>query len=171
MTVTASDDGYNATTADGEKGLLNVTGGTVHVNSYGDGLDSNGSATMSGGYVTVSGPTNNGNGSLDYDVSFTVTGGTLIACGSSGMAQSVTAKDGAAVIAANVGNISEGTPIGVIDSDGEVIDVFTPEKTYATFVFDTDLLTSGETYTVATGGTYNGSSWTGYTELGAVTAN
>lgn len=168
--LTASDDGFNATTADGEKGLLNITGGTVHVNSYGDGLDSNGSAAISGGYVTVSGPTDNGNAALDYDVSFMVTGGTLIACGSSGMAQSVTASGNAGVIAASVGNIAADTTIGVIDSDGNVLDFFTPEKTYSTFVYASDSISSGQTYTVATGGTVSDNVWTGYTALGTVTA-
>ena len=42
---------------------------------------------MVGGTVLVNGPTNNGNGSLDYDETFDISGGTLVAAGSAGMAQ------------------------------------------------------------------------------------
>ena len=40
---------------------------------------------MAGGTVCVCGPTNGGNGALDYNGTATVTGGTLIACGAVGM--------------------------------------------------------------------------------------
>ena len=50
-----------------------------------DGLDSNGSIKMSGGVVHVDGPTNNGNGALDYDNNFNVTGGSLIIYGAAGI--------------------------------------------------------------------------------------
>lgn len=70
-------------------GYLKINGGYIYVNSSGDGLDSNGSIYMSDGEVYVDGPTNNGNGALDYNGVFELTGGTLIAVGSSGMAQSV----------------------------------------------------------------------------------
>lgn len=52
----------------------------------GDGLDTNGTMKMSGGTVIVNGPVSSGNGALDYDNGFPVTGGTLIAACSSGIA-------------------------------------------------------------------------------------
>ena len=42
---------------------------------------------MSGGTVLIHGPTANFNGAVDYDGSFKITGGMLVAVGSSGMAQ------------------------------------------------------------------------------------
>ena len=42
----------------------------------GDGLDSNGSITMSGGTVLVDGPTSSGDGALDCDYTANITGGT-----------------------------------------------------------------------------------------------
>ena len=57
------------------------------VNASGDGIDSNGSLSVSGGVVLVSGSTNSGNGAFDYDSSAKVTGGVVVALGSSGMAQ------------------------------------------------------------------------------------
>ena len=47
---------------------------------------------MSGGVVHVDGPTNNGNGALDYNGTFDITGGELIAVGSSGMMQNVSSS-------------------------------------------------------------------------------
>jgi hypothetical protein len=66
---------------------LKINGGYVTVNSGGDGIDVNGPVTMTGGVAIVNGPTDNGNGALDYTGSFKVSGGTLIAFGSVGMAE------------------------------------------------------------------------------------
>jgi hypothetical protein len=43
---------------------------------------------MSGGQVIVNGPTNDGNGAVDYLGTFKISGGFILAAGSSGMAQS-----------------------------------------------------------------------------------
>ena len=41
---------------------------------------------MTDGLVIIEGPVNDGNSALDYNGTFTVSGGTLLALGSSGMA-------------------------------------------------------------------------------------
>ena len=46
---------------------VDITGGSLTINSQGDGLDSNGNATITGGTVVVNGPTNDGNGALDVN--------------------------------------------------------------------------------------------------------
>ena len=65
---------------------VDITGGILTINSQGDGLDSNGNATISGGTVVVNGPSNDGNGALDVNGELAVTGGTVAAAGSAGMA-------------------------------------------------------------------------------------
>jgi hypothetical protein len=70
-------------------GALTINGGNIYINAYGDGIDSNGSIYMTGGYVEISGPENAGNGTLDYIGECDISGGTLIMTGSSGMIQSV----------------------------------------------------------------------------------
>lgn len=60
---------------------------TLYVAS-GDGLDSNGNAVMTGGTALVSGPTNGGNGALDYNGTFNISGGILVAVGATGMVHS-----------------------------------------------------------------------------------
>lgn len=65
--------------ADAEAAGLGAAGG--------DGIDSNGDLNVSGGEIYVSGPTSDGDSTLDYDGAATVTGGTIVAAGYSGMAQ------------------------------------------------------------------------------------
>ena len=74
---------------------LTINGGYLYVNAGGDGLDSNGSIERTGGTVIVNGPTNDGNGPLDYLGTFNISGGLLVAVGSSGMAQAPSATRGA----------------------------------------------------------------------------
>ncbi len=102
--VLASDDGMNAAGGNDSSGFegpgpggdqfastegayIHISGGILHVNSSGDGIDSNGEITVSGGETYVSGPTNDGNGTLDYSGTAQITGGIFAASGSSGMAQ------------------------------------------------------------------------------------
>ena len=65
---------------------LDIHGGTIIVNAGGDGIDANGTIEMTDGVIIVNGPTENMNGALDF-VSFNISGGFLVAAGSSGMAQ------------------------------------------------------------------------------------
>ncbi len=67
---------------------LYINGGNVTIYADGDGLDSNGNMYVNGGYTIIYGPSDNGNGALDYgdfNASFVYTRGTLIAVGTSGM--------------------------------------------------------------------------------------
>ena len=119
MTVLASDDGLNAaggndsSGAEGFRGggdqfastdgaYINIAGGTLRVNASGDGIDSNGDVTVSGGETYVSGPVNDGNGTLDYSGTAQVKGGIFAASGSSGMAQSFDSSSTQGVIMVNV---------------------------------------------------------------------
>lgn len=91
--VNSSDDGINISYDDDTTMItsdfyINIAGATyLVVNASGDGLDSNGAIKMMSGTVIVFGPTSSGNGALDYDSTFTLSGGTLVIVGSSGMAQ------------------------------------------------------------------------------------
>ncbi len=91
--ITASDDGINAA-ADGTASSLTVNGGVWYVDAGGDGLDAggdsnsdNGTITFNGGTVTVYGAANNGNAAFDAGRGITWNGGTVLAVGMSGMAE------------------------------------------------------------------------------------
>ena len=65
------------------------------MNANGDGIDSNNQITMTGGIILAQGPANGGNGVIDYDRSFSISGGLLLCTGANGMNQKPTAQSGA----------------------------------------------------------------------------
>lgn len=167
--VRASDDGINAaggndnSNAGGFGGgdpfevdadaMITVSGGTIYLNADGDGFDSNGSAVMSGGTLYVDGPTNAGNGALDFGSGFTVTGGTLVAVGSSGMAERPADSSTQTTIQVETGSQSGGAELVVKDSSGNTVLTYTPAKAYSNVIVSSPDLKQGETYTVYCGGT------------------
>lgn len=145
---------------------VNISGGNIVLNASGDGLDSNGDVTINGGFTVVYGPTNSGNGALDYAGSCTVNKGTLLAVGSSGMAQ--TASDGEAPSINFTCGINSNTLLTVTDSKGTEIISFISPKQYSCVVFSSDLLTKGETYKIYSGGSHSGEAVDGiYSASGA----
>lgn len=165
--VVASDDGFNA--GGGNNGSspnnfsasgnysLNINGGYVVVDSIGDSLDANGSIYMTDGTVIVSGPTGDGNGALDYDVAFEMSGGFLVSAGSSGMAQapSDTSTQYSIIMNYSQGQ-SAGTLVHLEDSEGNTIATFAPSKDYQSVVITSPEIKNGGTYTLYSGGTSTG---------------
>ena len=129
-----------------------ISGGNVNINSYGDGIDANGSLYITGGNTTVSGPENNGNGAIDYDINGVVTGGTLIASGSSGMAMNFNATTQGSILVTFSSSHSAGEEIVVKDSDSNVIVSYTPLSKYVSVTVTSPDIKEGETYTISAGG-------------------
>lgn len=171
--VTAKDDGFNA--AGGSDGsatggrpgensfksdsayFIRITGGYISINSGGDGIDSNGALYFNGGTVTVSGPTSNNNGPMDYNGVCEVTGGTLAIAGSSGMAQSPGTSSSQNSITVTYRTAqAAGTLAALVDESGQTVLAFAPDKTYQSIVFSSPLLEKGKTYTLVSGGTCSG---------------
>ena len=142
--------GPDSFSADSEA-KITITGGEIHVNASGDGLDSNGDIEISGGTVYVYGPTSNGNGSLDYENNAVITGGTVIMAGSSGMAMNFGSESTQGSILASTGNASAGTAVKLTDSSGNVIAEFTPTVSFQTVVISAPDITSDGTYTLTVG--------------------
>ena len=154
-----------ATEAETEEGNLLIEGGYVYVNAAGDGLDSNNTAKMTGGTVSVYGPTNSGNGALDYDKTFEIEGGTLIAAGSSGMAQGISDSSSQNAIMMTFTDFQQaGTTVYVENSDGEQVFAIAPEKEFQTILISTPELKMNETYTLSAGGTLTGEATDGLYE-------
>ncbi len=195
--ITASDDGANATSGEGggfgggfgggrpgmpggssgapefseDQPCLTFAGGYSVFNAAGDGIDSNGWIKMTGGTVLVYGPTDNGNGPIDHGdggYTMTVSGGTLLAVGSSGMAESPE-NEGQAVLAAywNRTGLSAGDIVGIADADGNLLAAFVLPKAIASVVFSSPELTAESTYTIVSGGTFAGEAVDGVIDLGA----
>ena len=123
----------------------------ISVNAQGDGIDSNGTLTVSGGEIYVSGPTNSANGALDFDGTGTVTGGIVVAVGASGMAQNFGFSSAQGSILLNVGNQSAGATVTLKDSNGEVLVSYQAEKGYSSVVISCPDIKQGEQYTVTAG--------------------
>ena len=172
--ITTGDDGVHAdetvTTTDGtlnipkcyegiEGQTIDISGGTIDIVSGddglnaagGDGIDSNGDLTVSGGEIYVSGPTSDSDSALDYDGAATVTGGTVVAAGYSGMAQNFGANSTQGSILLTCQSASTET-IRVTDASGNVLAELTPAKAYTCVIVSTPALTQGITCTVTMGG-------------------
>lgn len=177
ITLTSSDDGINAAGGnDGGMGggfghdkfssggdaKVTISGGEITMTVNGDGLDANGSVEVSGGTVYIYGPTGNGNGSLDYDQSGLITGGTVIAAGSSGMAMNFGQDSTQGSMLVSAGNASAGTEVKLTDSSGNVIAQFTPAVSFQSVLISTPDITSDGTYTLSVGDSTQEITMSGY---------
>ena len=131
---------------------INITGGIVTVNANGDGIDSNGTATLSGGTLVVNGPFTGGNASLDTNGDLLLNG-TTVAAGNSGdmfEAPSTNSTSGYVKIS-NVSNLSAGTTVQVADSSGNVVANYkVTNSSTALILVSSSKITKGESYTVYT---------------------
>ena len=131
---------------------INITGGTVTVNTNGDGIDSNGTATLSGGTLIVNGPFTGGNASLDTNGDLLLNGATVTAGNSGDMfeAPSTNSTSGYVKIS-NVSNLSAGTTVQVTDSSGNVVANYkVTNSSTALILVSSSKITKGESYTVYT---------------------
>ena len=181
MNITARDDGLNSAggsdTADenrmgqnpfaaNDNNFIRIAGGELSIDASGDGIDSNGGLYFEGGTVLVEGPTNDGNGALDYAGACTISGGTLIAAGSAGMAQAPGSGSTQPVLMVTY---TENQAAGIairLTSGSEEIAAFTPEKDYCSVVISAPGMTDGGTYALYAGDT----ELTSLTLSGAVTS-
>jgi hypothetical protein len=171
--VKSSDDGINVaggvdgSSVNGRAGQnqfaanmnnqLFVNGGYLSIDAGGDGIDCNGPIYMTGGAIICNGPTDNGNGALDYDGEFKVTGGYVIAVGSSGMAEVASDTSSVNSIMVNFDSVQQsGTLVHVESQDGEGILTVAPLKQFQSVVLTSSAIKQGETYKVYLGGTSTG---------------
>ena len=96
ISIVSSDDCLNAANAQlqGYAFSMNIYGGSITAySSSGDGFDSNGSMSISGGTVSVWTANSADNQPLDADGEISITGGTVLAAGgSSGMGMNLNAE-------------------------------------------------------------------------------
>lgn len=83
--VAASDDGVNAASSTlgerSDKYAINIAGGDLYIDAGSDGLDSNNDINITGGKVEVYGADAMMDAAIDYDGTFTLSGGTLFGAG------------------------------------------------------------------------------------------
>ncbi len=173
--VISSDDGFNAAggssgsgdnhdgfgggsgmggvnmDADSDAYIL-ITGGTININAGGDGLDSNGCIGITGGSVYVLGPSDNGNGAMDYGICAAITGGEIIAVGGSGMSQGFGDESTQCSALVNFDEwVDAGETITLTDSDGKEVLSYKVDKKFNSVVISTSDMKQGDTYTLTVG--------------------
>lgn len=170
--ITSSDDGINAAGGTKEMGFggmgndstedtstdemwMEINGGYIHVLAGGDGIDSNGDITVNGGEVYIDGPSDNGNSAIDYGdrSACYINGGTVVAIGSSGMAEDISDDSDQQVMLVKLDSQKEAGEVTLTDSDGNEIITYTALKSYDCIIISTKDLEAGQTYTLTTSGT------------------
>lgn len=177
ISLNSSDDGFSIASGGGGgwggrggnsgNNFLYINGGYIHINSFGDGIDANGSVEMTDGTLLVSGPTMSMNGALDYDGSFIISGGLIVAAGSSGMAMIPSASSTQNSVLVYLSSTQDaGTTFNLQSANGKNIISYIPPKYYQSVAISSPDLVNGETYDVYVGGNASGQSKDGLYEDG-----
>ncbi len=159
--VYAYDDAINASSA------INISGGKVFAYAINnDGIDSNGSLTISGGLVIASG-TSSPECGIDVDNSnaFKINGGTVIAIGGGSLQSKPSSSSAQYSVEYSGIALSKGSKVAVLDSSNAPVLTFQLPKTLSgSFFFSAPALKNGGSYTISTGGSLTGSSenWNGW---------
>ncbi len=165
ISIVASDDGINAAGGNNSTstvrrpgqgsfsasiGSIQISGGTIYIKMSGDGLDANGTLSITGGSITVSGANSGDTSILDFDSTGTISGGTFIGTGASGMAQNFSSSSAQGAIMVYV-NGSAGTTINLTDASGNVLVSHTADQTFSCVIISCPGIAKGETYTLTVG--------------------
>lgn len=139
---------FNNKTADFTENNLSIeiNGGHIFINAEGDGIDSNGIINFNEGVVIINGPVSNRDGALDSERGIFYNGGTVIAAGSSGMAEAPNndSSKGYSIIY-NGETIAAETLVSLTDENDNVIIAFKPEKNISSVVFSSPNLKNNQT--------------------------
>lgn len=129
---------------------VTINGGKLTIQAGGDGIDSNGDLTVTGGETYVFGPTSDGDGSLDFAGTGAITGGVVMCAGSSGMAQNFgDAFTQGSMLASASGQV--GDAIQLADEDGNVLASCEARTSYSCVLVSAPSVESGKTYTLSCG--------------------
>lgn len=150
-----------------ESKIITITGGTIFVQAEGDGIDSNGNVNMSGGLLLVDGPVGGGNGALDYDGTWNQTGGTLLAIGTSDMAELPSDSSSQASLGIYLDQTQ--TEAITISIENETLFSYQPKKSYSHIAVSSPSFSDGTQVTVTLGGEITGETKDGYTEKASLT--
>lgn len=165
LDITSTDDGLNATvgsssattattTAGGPMGDVDdgsnlvIYGGIVTINAEGDGIDSNGALTISGGKVTVFGTSRGGNGAFDSNGTFTLSGGEVLALSAGQMEQGPSVVSQALVEASVSGATGESV---TVSAGGQTLAQVQAVKGFGYVLYSSPELSEGTAVSVAAG--------------------
>ena len=162
----AGGNGAGNTMGD-ENCLIQINGGYLYVDASGDGIDSNGNVEVTGGVLLVNGTASGGDSAFDYDLNATVSGGTVLAIGSTEMAQNFTSGTQSFAMTEDASGIA-GQTVAVTDSSGNVVASLTAARTFGMVLVSTPAFTEGGEYNLIIGGEVSNANADGYTASGTI---
>lgn len=159
VNITPTDDGINACGM-GKTSQITVSGGDITViNKNGrdaDGFDSNGNISITGGKVFISVTGTGTNNAVDYGSEcggkFTITGGTIIACGASQMTESPDSNSAQGFIMQSVSG-KENETLCVLDETGKEIICKEIPCSFSSALISSPDIAVGDTVTLKIGDT------------------
>ena len=157
LDIQSEDDGLNAG-GDSGNSVINITGGeitvTVENGRDADGLDSNKDIYISGGKLLVSVSDSGGSCAIDCGSEnggvCVISGGTVLACGSSGMAEGFDASSPQGFLMQSVAGAA-GTTVAVRDSDGKELLSETVPCSFSSVLASTPDMETGDVCTLVVG--------------------
>ena len=141
---------------------IHISGGTLTIlNDSGrdaDGIDSNGDIIITGGTIRVSLTGDGGNNAIDCATEnggvCEISGGSIIACGSSQMAEGFGSSSTQCSVLYNLQTGAEaGTTLTLRDSDGNVLMSYEVPNAFTSVNISCPEMELGETYTISVGET------------------
>ena len=156
---------------------INVSGGHITVNAEGDGIDSNGVTTLSGGTLIVNGPSQGGNAALDTNGDLLLNGATVLSGSTADMFEAPSTNSTSGYLKlTNSSGFEQGSTVQVADSSGKVVANYKVTKSNVQLVLvSSSSIVKGQSYTVYTTTSAvdsNAASLaSGATELGSFTAS
>ena len=152
--VWAVEDGINANNDDVSE--ITVTGGTLFVETEtGDGIDSNGAITITGGIVTTLGAMADMNGGLDADGDVTIDGGEVIATGARLSVPAAASVQQSLLLQFDQTQDAD-TLVVIQDASGNDVLVVAPANPFRQLLVSDPGISDAETYNVFVGGTGEG---------------
>ncbi len=160
LTITSTDDGINASGPDPSTCMLSISGGDITLlNDTGrdaDGLDSNGSISISGGNTFISLNGTGPNAPLDVASELggvcEITGGTVMAFGGSMMAESFDSSSTQGFLARSAQG-EAGTEVSLTAQDGTVLLSHEVPSPFTWMILSAPELAVGDTCTLTIGET------------------
>lgn len=139
---------------------INVSGGHVTVNAEGDGIDSNGVTTLSGGTLIVNGPSQGGNAALDTNGDLLLNDATVLSGSTADMFEAPSTNSTSGYLKlTNSSGFEQGSTVQVADSSGKVVANYKVTKSNVQLVL------------VSSSSIVKGQSYTAYTTTSAVDSN
>lgn len=131
-----------------------IAGGEIWLNASADGIDSNGDLYIEGGELYLSTPVNGDTAIIDYNGTSRITGGTVVAAGSTMMMQYFGEESTQNYLVNYYDETQKGgTEIQLTDADGRVIVSYAPEYDFAAVIISSPELEKDSAYKIVTGET------------------